>query len=155
MSREAELSDKTNNELRELLDEYEQPTDGNKAELVDRIVRFESGVADLGDDEAPENVDVDENEEVAANEADVADTPPEPEAEEPEGTDEDAESEGDSSGVLVRYTGKSSYYEQRGQVFSTKHPYAVVSKEEAERLVQNKPRLFRTATEGEVAKFYE
>lgn len=149
MSREEDLTQLTNNELREILEEYEEPTDGNKAELVDRIVRFETGLPTP--QETEEEADVDDAE-GAANEADETDTPPEGEPEETRTAVEPAEGEGDD--VLVKYLGSSGHYEAGGKTFSLKHPFAVVSSDTAEWLVRKYPTRFRNATGGEVENYY-
>lgn len=152
--REEELRGRNNNELRELLEEYEQPVTGNKDELVARIVHFEAGV--------PEPEDEADDEEVAAPEADANDAPPEasddddedePVEDESGPTDEAAKAEGDNL-TLVKYTGRSPSFQRGSYTFSAQHPFIAVPNDVCSRLVEREPRRFRTATQAEVEKYY-
>lgn len=142
MGRKEELMEETNESLKAYLAESGLPTYGNKEELVNRVLLFETGVEPVP------------NEEVAEPESDVEDTPPEAVEEVDSDAVEDAESEGDSSLVLVKYTGTSPHKEERGRVFSAKHPFVAVPPDEAERLVVGNARHYRTATRSEIEQYY-
>ena len=166
MSREEELNERKNDELRELLEEYDQPTSGNKDELVSRILHFELGVSpdeeesDTSDDAEVTNAEAeptsedhdDSDDDTAAEAADAQDSPPEDEPEEARSTDQSAEDEGEQ--VLLRFLGGSNLFEAGGQKFSKDHPFGVMDAEEAQKVTERYPKLFRHATPTEAEHYY-
>lgn len=160
MSREEELKEQTNNELRELLEEYEQPTRGNKDELVSRILYFEAGVSEP--DSEDEDDDEADNGEAAAEDADADDDAAgesvdadeeESESQDPEPPAEAAEADSNDL-VLVKYTGRSPSFQRGAYTFSAQHPYIAVPSDVCSKLVEREPRRFRTATQAEVERYY-
>ena len=140
---------------------------GSKEELVERIVRFEAtGVTEedaAGADEDETALQTfeapAEDGEAAVTDADDNDTPSEEAApaveeadEAPESTVETVEVEEDR--FLIKYTGKSSFFERGPYRFSVKHPFVAVDKDRAEELVAKEPKRFRTATPKEIESFY-
>lgn len=162
MSREEELYEMTNDELRSLLEEEDLSTSGNKDELVSRILHFELGVPEASDD-AEESAE--ENGEAAATDADAQDTPPEDtaqaveseeDAQASESTDEPTEesAEGEGERVLVKFLGGSSFHQTKGHTFSVEHPFGALTEEDAEALMQERPTLFRYARPAEAESYY-
>lgn len=108
-------------ELVALAEEYELDTEGTKADIAERIVKFETGVPDTAVIEEPE---------------------PEPEP------------EPDSDVTLVKYKGKSRWYEVGKRRFSVDKPFVVVPESVADDLFERFPDKFQPASRKEVQEFY-
>lgn len=132
MSRFDELMEETKAELVALAEEFELDATGNKPDLAERIVAFETGAPVAEPDEEPEE----EIEEPAEEPVE------EPVAETPDDT------------VLVRFVGANSLYQVRGKSFTKDNPFQAVSKSDADYLLKNQSERFRTASTDEVQDFY-
>lgn len=108
-------------ELVAMAAEYELDTDGTKAELAERILKFEAGV------------------------------PQETEVTEPEPVEEPVS---DGPTTLVKFKGKSKWYEAGGVRFSSDKPFQVVPEDVADKLFDSYPELFVPASRKQVEEFY-
>lgn len=129
------LDNMTKAELVSEAEEYGISTEGTKAELLERLKAFEA----TGSEEAVEE----SAEEVVEEEAAPA------EAEEPK-TEEPAK----ENLKLVKMERSNARFEAVGKVFTTKHPFHLVTEDEEAHLV-DVVGGFRPATQREIENFYQ
>lgn len=119
-------------ELVALAEEFELDATGNKPDLAERIVAFETGAPVAEPDEEPEG-EIEEPAEEPVEEP-VAETP--------------------DDVVLVRFVGANPMRQTGKYVFTRDNPFQAIEKAGATRLLESEPNAFRVATDKEVQDFY-
>jgi hypothetical protein len=126
------LNNNTRVELIDMATEFGLPIWGKKKDIAKRIVRFELGA------NVEETVKVEDVNNEVIDEEDPK-------------TKEEAVSRGL---VIVKMERNNSMYQAIGRTFSRNHPFAAVTEDEANHLIEN-IKGFRMATPREVERFYE
>lgn len=158
-----DYSEQTNDQLREILDDYGLPKSGNKDELIARIEKYEA-TGQVDSDEEPEE----ESGQVAgdsANEENFEATDEAPDtdlaANQPNESNDPSSAGAVHSGdpepaadqVLLRMTRANASFSTSGVTFTSKDPFQPVSKEKADHILKTFSG-FRVAHPHEAEDYY-
>jgi hypothetical protein len=137
MSRTDELMELKKDELVAEADELGLDSSGNKADIAERIARFETGLP-------PEPVENEDPEPELAPKPETVSLEPE----------EEAAAVNDGELTLVRFTGGNLSFQVGRHTFTRKHPFKAVPSADAENIYRSFPKKFRPAYQSEVQEYY-